>query len=79
MVHDPLAAYVALTAGRTRFVRVDELCLRVAESYDHDVRRSLRTLVAVIEPALIILFGLVVGFVALAMLQAIYAVNRSVL
>jgi thioesterase DpgC len=30
---EPLAAYDALTAGRTRFVRVDELCRRAAERY----------------------------------------------
>ncbi len=59
--------------------RLDDLCLRVADSYDGEVRRTLRTLVAVIEPALILLFGLVVGFVALAMLQAIYGLNRSAL
>ena len=33
MVHDPLAAYDALTAGRTRFVRLDELCRQAAERY----------------------------------------------
>jgi thioesterase DpgC len=30
---DPLAAYDALTAGRTRFVRVDELCRLAAERF----------------------------------------------
>jgi type II secretory pathway component PulF len=57
--------------------RLDELCLRIAQTYDTEVRRSLRSLVAVIEPALILLFGLIVGFVALAMLQAIYGVDVS--
>ncbi len=33
MVHVPLAAYDALTAGRTRFVRVDELCRLAAERF----------------------------------------------
>ena len=55
--------------------RLDEMCLRVAESCDAEVRRTLRTLVAVIEPAMILFFGLVVGFVALAMLQAIYGIR----
>jgi general secretion pathway protein F len=57
--------------------RLDELCLRVAETYDGEVRRSLRTMVALIEPAMIIVFGGLVGFVALAMLQAIYSINAS--
>jgi general secretion pathway protein F len=58
--------------------QLDELCLRIAEAYDKEVRRTLRTLVTVIEPALILFFGLVVGFVALAMLQAIYSLNATV-
>jgi type II secretory pathway component PulF len=37
----------------------------------------LRTLVALIEPAMILVFGGLVGFVALAMLQAIYSINTS--
>jgi general secretion pathway protein F len=57
--------------------RLDELCLRIAETYDREVRRALRTLVALIEPAMIIIFGGLVGFVALAMLQAIYSVNAT--
>lgn len=57
--------------------RLDELCLRVADTYDGEVRRALRTLVALIEPAMIIVFGGLVGFVALAMLQAIYSINTT--
>ncbi len=55
--------------------QLDSLCLRVAEAYDADVRRTLRTMVALVEPAMILVFGTLVGFVALAMLQAIYGIN----
>ena len=55
--------------------RLEELCFRVADTYDGEVRRALRTAVALIEPALILFFGALVGFVALAMLQAIYGIN----
>lgn len=57
--------------------RLDHLCLRVADTYDGEVRRALRTMVALIEPAMIILFGGLVGFIALAMLQAIYSINTT--
>ena len=50
---------------------------RVSDTYDGEVRRSLRALVALIEPAMIIIFGALVGFIALAMLQAIYSINTS--
>ena len=55
--------------------RLEELCIRVADTYDGEVRRALRTGVALLEPALILFFGALVGFVALAMLQAIYGIN----
>jgi type II secretory pathway component PulF len=51
------------------------MAARVADVYEAEVRRALRAAVALLEPALIVLFGLVVGFVALALLQAVYAVD----
>jgi general secretion pathway protein F len=56
---------------------LEDLCLRVADTYDGEVRRALRTTVALIEPAMILIFGALVGFVALAMLQAIYGINLN--
>lgn len=58
--------------------RLDQLCLKAATLHDEEVRRTLRTLASLLEPALIMVFGTIVGFVALAMLQAIYAVNAGV-
>jgi general secretion pathway protein F len=55
--------------------RLEDLCLRVADTYDSEVRRALRTAVTLLEPALILCFGTLVGFIALAMLQAIYGIN----
>ncbi len=57
--------------------RLEDLCLRVASTFDGEVRRTLRTLVSLIEPVMILFFGALVGFVALAMLQAIYSINTS--
>jgi type II secretory pathway component PulF len=57
--------------------QLEELCFRVADAYDGDVRRTLRTMVSLIEPAMILVFGGLVGFVALAMLQAIYGINLN--
>jgi type II secretory pathway component PulF len=69
----PLAAELIAVGEETG--RLDELSLRIADSYEDELKRTLRSLVAIIEPALILLFGLLVGFVALAMLQAIYGLN----
>lgn len=59
--------------------RLEDLCHRAARTYDARVRRALRAAVALVEPVLILLFGGIVGFVALAMLQAIYSVNANAL
>ena len=57
--------------------RLPELARQVAETYDRELKRALRSAVALIEPALILFFAVLVGFVALAMLQAIYSVNAG--
>lgn len=51
--------------------------VQAAEIFESGAERSLRRLVALAEPAMIILFGGIIGFVALALLQAIYGVNAD--
>lgn len=58
--------------------QLDAMALRAATVHETQVQRTLRTVAGLIEPALIVLFGGLVGLVALAMLQAIYAVNAGV-
>jgi type II secretory pathway component PulF len=58
---------------------LDAMALRVADTYDAESARALRSLVALVEPVLIVAFGGLVGFVALAMLQAVYSINAAAL
>ncbi|WP_284348617.1 type II secretion system F family protein [Roseisolibacter agri] len=69
----PLAAQLLAVGEETG--RLGPMAERVADVYDVEVRRALRTAVALLEPAMIVLFGAIVGFVALALLQAVYAVD----
>lgn len=71
----PLARQL-LTAGEESG-QLPAMCLRIAESSEDTVRRTVRTLVALVEPAVIVLFGVIVGFVALAMLQALYGLQST--
>jgi general secretion pathway protein F len=57
---------------------LDAMATKAADRCEDDVQRRLKRLVGLVEPSLIILFGGLVGFVALAMLQAIYSINASV-
>lgn len=52
---------------------------RAAQSANDAVKRALTRAMTLVEPVLILGFGGVVGFVALALLQAIYGLNASVL
>ena len=73
----PLA--VELLAAGEESGRLPDMCERVAKVHEESVGRSLRSLVRLIEPVLILVFGAVVGFIALALLQAVYSVNIGVL
>ena len=72
----PLA--VELLAAGEESGRLPEMCARVAAVHEESAQRSVRTLVKLIEPVLILVFGAVVGFIALAMLQAVYSVNAGI-
>ena len=71
----PLGAQLLAVGEETG--RLPELARQVADAYDRELTRALRSAVALIEPALILFFAVLVGFVALAMLQAIYSVNAG--
>lgn len=73
----PLA--VQLLAVGEESATLPAMASRVADAFDADVQRALRHAVGLLEPVLIVLFGGLVGFIALAMLQAMYSINASVL
>jgi type II secretory pathway component PulF len=72
----PLAA--RLVAAGEEGGRLAPLCLAAADAYDAEARRALRGAVGAVEPTVILVFGALVGFIALALLQAIYGVNARV-
>ena len=77
---DPLARD---EAGRIRLrvreeaARLEEFLLKAADILEEKTERVLQRLVTLLEPALIVLFGGMVGFVALSLFQAIYGINAG--
>lgn len=57
--------------------RLPEFLAKAAELLESQVERAVQGLVALAEPVMIVLFGGLVGFVALSLLQAIYSVNAG--
>jgi type II secretory pathway component PulF len=51
--------------------------VRAADMLEERTERAAERLAALAEPAMIVMFGGVVGFIALALLQAIYSVNAG--
>lgn len=57
--------------------RLSEFLLKAADLLERRTERAVERLVALAEPAMILLFGGLVALVALSLLQAIYGVNVS--
>ena len=56
--------------------KLDEMLVRIADHYDREVRLQVTQLVRLLEPVLIVVMGLSVGFVVISMLGAIFTVNE---
>jgi type IV pilus assembly protein PilC len=73
---DPLA--VALVRAGEETGSVDEMLLKVAAYFESDVEAAIATLGAVLEPALIGMLGIVVGFIVFSVFLPLYALIGSV-
>jgi type II secretory pathway component PulF len=55
--------------------RQADMCTRAGDLAAGEAERALRTVVTLLEPALVVFFGGVVAFVAAALLQAVYSIR----
>src|SRR5262249_62326745 len=55
--------------------KLDEMLLKVADYFDREVRTRIQQFTRLMEPVLILVMGLVVGFIVVSMLSAIFSVN----
>jgi type II secretory pathway component PulF len=69
----PLAVHMVRVGEETG--RLDETLLQVAASLETDTRKLVKRLIALAEPCIILVMGLVVGFIVVAMLMAILSVT----
>jgi general secretion pathway protein F len=56
--------------------KLDEMLIKVAESYEENVQRTIRRAVSLLEPLIILIMGLVVGFIVISMLLGIFSINE---
>jgi type II secretory pathway component PulF len=74
-IFPPLLAQ--LTAVGEESSRLPDFLLKAAQLFEERSDRNTQRLVALAEPAMIVIFGVVIGFIALSVLQAIYSVNAG--
>lgn len=55
--------------------RLDEVLTEVASFYEREISENIKVALSLLEPALILIMGLVVGFIVLSMLLPIFEIN----
>jgi type II secretory pathway component PulF len=73
-VFPPLAVHMIGVGEETG--RLDEMLIKVAETYEENVQISIKRFVALLEPLIILIMGAVVGFIIVSILLAIFSINE---
>lgn len=73
--HALSASALSLFAVGESSGRIGDMALKAGDLAAQEAERGLKTLVTVLEPALIVVFGGLVAFVAAALLQAVYSLR----
>ena len=73
-VFPPLAVHMISVGEETG--KIDEMLNKVAETYEENVQTSVKRFVSLLEPLIILFMGLVVGFIVISMLLAIFSLNE---
>lgn len=72
-VFPPLAIHMITVGEETG--SLDLMLTKVANTYDREVERSIKQLISLIEPFMILSMALIIGFIVISMLLAIFSIN----
>jgi type II secretion system protein F len=70
----PLAVHMVRVGEETG--RLEDMLLKTAETFESDVRTEMKRVIGLLEPAIILGMGVVVAFIVVAMLLAIFSINE---
>jgi len=56
--------------------KLDEVLIKIAETYEANIQTTLKRVISLLEPILILVMGGIVGFIVLSMLLAIFSINE---
>ena len=72
-VFPPMAVHM-ITVGETSGA-LDEMLTKVSHTYDKEVEQSIKQVISLIEPMMILFMALIIGFIVVSMLLAIFSAN----
>jgi general secretion pathway protein F len=73
-IFPPLAVHMIGVGEETG--KLDEMLIKVAETYEENVQSAMKRFVSLLEPLIILIMGGVVGFIVISMLLAIFSINE---
>jgi general secretion pathway protein F len=74
-VFPPLLVQMAAVGERSG--EMEEMLMRVAEAYEHQVDLSVTGMLSLLEPLMILFMGTVVGYIVLAILLPIFEASQG--
>jgi len=71
-VFPPLALSMIKVGEETG--QLDQMLIRIAVTYEKSLKQAVKRFMAILEPALIMLMGLIIGFIVISMLLAVFSI-----
>lgn len=56
--------------------KLEEMLHRVASSYEESIQNTTKRLVSLLEPLIILVMGLIIGFIVISMLLAVFSLQE---
>ncbi|MFQ5671604.1 MAG: type II secretion system F family protein [Nitrospinales bacterium] len=69
----PMAVHMITVGEETG--TLEEMLTKIADNYDKEVARAIKSLISLIEPLMILIMGAAVGFIVISMLMAVFSIN----
>jgi general secretion pathway protein F len=72
-VFPPLAIHLLRVGEESG--KLDSMLLQIADTYDREIKESVQRLVALFEPLMILIMGVVIGTIVVSMMASIFSIN----
>ncbi|MCI0468978.1 MAG: type II secretion system F family protein, partial [Nitrospirae bacterium] len=73
-VFPPLAISMIKVGEETG--QLDAMLMKIAHAYEKSLRITIKRVIGFVEPAMILIMGLIIGFIVLSMLMAIFSITE---